>query len=109
VAGRQSLVSSRRRGLLLCTSHRTGRAGLASRHETPLELILDKARIFEQPHNLCPNHIVKEILANRAVIADGTRKMPIGVGAKASIIVDLTTLLQNCRAVVTARRVGDIV
>src|SRR5580698_1448045 len=26
----------------------------------------------------------------RTVVADGTRKMPIGVGAKASIIVDLT-------------------
>src|ERR1700693_617992 len=35
-----------------------------------------------------PMAIVKKILTNRAAVADGTRKMPVGIGAKASIIVD---------------------
>jgi len=67
-----------------------GRISLASCREPPLDLVLDEARIFEQPHNLGPNDFVQKVLTNRAVVANGAGKPPPGVGTETSIIVDRT-------------------
>jgi hypothetical protein len=63
-----------------------GRIGLARSRQSPLDLARNQLRVFEQPHDLLPNNLVKEILAYRATVANPVRA---SVRANAAIITSL--------------------
>ena len=70
---------------LLPLLHGIGRPG---RRQTAVEFILDQARILQQAHDLGPDEVIEEILANGPVLADLAAKMAPCVGANAAVIVD---------------------
>jgi hypothetical protein len=62
---------------------------LACGGEPSVDLTLEQLRIFEQAYDLCPHDLVEKVLAHRPIVTNKLAKVPIGVGAEATVIVDL--------------------
>ena len=66
-----------------------GRIGLARGGEPSGDLALNELRILEQSHDFGPDDLVEKVLAHRFAVTNELAKASIGVGAEATIIVDL--------------------
>ena len=65
------------------------RVGLACSGEPSVDLTLEQLRIFEQAYDFRPHDLVEKVLAHRPIVTNKLAKVPIGVGAEATVIVDL--------------------
>src|SRR6266446_1042063 len=66
-----------------------GRVGLARGREPSVDLTLEQLRIFEQAYDFRPHDLVEKVLAHRPIVTNKLAKVPIGIGAEATVIVDL--------------------
>ena len=64
------------------------RVGIFGRFEPAVQLILNDVGIFQQPHDLLPDHCIKLVLTNGWVVADGALEMTISVGTNAAVVVE---------------------
>ena len=63
------------------------RIGIFGRFEPAVQLILNDVGIFQQLHDLLPDHCIKLVLTNRWIVADGAFEMTMRVETNAAVVV----------------------
>ena len=64
------------------------RIGIPGRFQPAVQLLLNDAGIFQQPHDFGPDHCIELVLTNRRVFADGALEMTIRVRTNAAVVIE---------------------